>query len=496
MRTYFIELLSPLVGPAVAGVLVPSWFVMAGAAALVAAIVALRRARAAGDDTDAVLGACAVAYVAALGAGIAVPALYDVAGSVLAGRGFRLRWAGMVSWCGYLAGAAAVIIYLRRRGRSLSPARFADLVAPGLGLSMICARLGCFIAGCDYGQVTDSALAIRFPAGSPAHSAHVAAGWLPAYREASLPVHPTQLYEAALGLVLAIACVVVARTAWARRGEGRVFAALLAGYAVGRIAIESLRGDAGRGFVGPLSSAQLWSLIMLAALGGYVLYRLRSRSLAIAAAAALTITAGSGLAGAEEPRDEPTVAVGAYLTAAAPINRRAEQVPPLTGLSATATYLVSPGFRAGFDLDGLANKVASHGSLLAIAAIDLRRSGKLAVTSRVGVGTVLFNFRDPSFTDQVGLGGRAGVSIEYALGERWALAFRPLDLDLSTAAEIGPIFTIQSRVGLVYRHRAARAPAPAPARVPAPEPVPAPAPVPTPAPAPAPEQPINPYGPG
>jgi prolipoprotein diacylglyceryltransferase len=469
MRSVIVEQLGSVIGPGLAAMLVPTWFVMSGAAALVAALVVLRRARSAGEDTDAALGACAVAYVAALVAGIAAPMIYDVAKTALAGGGARLRWAGMVSWCGYLAGAVAVIVYLRRRA-TLSPARFADLVAPGIGLSMVCARLGCFLAGCDYGQVTDSALAIRFPAGSPAHSAHVAAGWLPAYRAESLPVHPTQLYEASLGLALALICLLVARTAWARRRDGRVFAVLLAGYAIGRIAVEALRGDAGRGFVGPLSSAQLWSAIMLAVLAAVALRGvLRGRGAIIAAAAvAVLALAIPATASAEENPDADRFTVGGFVTGAAPLNRRAGQVPPLTGLSATATIPQGDRLRIGADLDGLANDVATHGTLMAVAALELHRSGELSLSARAGVGAVLFNFRDPSFTDQVGVGARAGVAAYYDIGERWSLAIRPIEFDLSSAAAIGPVFTVQGRVGLIYRHPASTA---APTAAPRTEPV-------------------------
>src|SRR5690606_3880093 len=87
MRSVLVEWLTPALGP-LAGTLVPGWFAMVAMAGLLAALWTLRRARRAGEDTEAVLGACAAAYLAAVAAGIIVPALYYMVAGALAGRGF------------------------------------------------------------------------------------------------------------------------------------------------------------------------------------------------------------------------------------------------------------------------------------------------------------------------------------------------------------------------------------------------------------------------
>lgn len=483
MRRLLVEWLAPVLGRPAAEILVPGWFAMIAAAGLVAAVWIARRARRAGEDTDAALGACGAGYLAAVTAGVAVPALYALAGGLLRGDGFQLRWAGMVSWCGYLAGGAAVVLYLRRR-RTLSPLRFADLAAPALGLSLVCARLGCFLAGCDYGKVSSGLLAMRFPAHSPAWRAHVGAGWVPSWRAESLPVHPTQLYEAALGLALCVLCLIVARTAWARSQDGRVFAVMLVGYALGRIAIEALRGDAGRGFVGPLSSAQLFAAVALIAFAAACWRRgIRRAVPAVAMALLLAASPAAAQPGADpEPKPDPYAEpkpkpqpvpiqvapepagdagleagvpeVGAFLAASAPLNRRAGQVPALGGLALTATLPVSGALRAGVDLDSLANSVATHVSLLAMGTVRHAASEKLELSGRLGFGFTTVNFRDDSFTDQISTGLRAGLALDYALSPRWALSGRPVDLDLIGSPGLGgPILSWQVRVGLTYRHR-------------------------------------------
>ena len=112
---------------------------------------------------------------------------------------------------------------------------------------------------------------MRFPAGSPAWHDHIAAGLLSAERPASLPVHPTQLYEAALGAAIALLALAATRWRWLRRerrdsiGDGRIFLSAAAIYAIGRIAIEGVRGDSGRGIYLGLSSGQIFSILLIAA---------------------------------------------------------------------------------------------------------------------------------------------------------------------------------------------------------------------------------------
>jgi hypothetical protein len=150
----------------------------------------------------------------------------------------ELEIAGFGALFGLLVGHVA-----GARARRVSTARALDVLAPSIGLMIAVARLGCFFAGCDFGRPTSVPWALRYPVMTPAFRAQVDAGLLHASASQTLPVHPTQLYEACIGLVV---LVVTLRMRSPRRdGDRFVLAALL--YAVGRIVIDVFRGDLARG---------------------------------------------------------------------------------------------------------------------------------------------------------------------------------------------------------------------------------------------------------
>lgn len=166
---------------------------------------------------------------------------------------------GRAAYGGFLGGTLCAIVVLRRGGAEVRP--FLDRTVPLCGLSYGFVRVGCFLAGCDYGKPTASFLGIRFPVGSPAAVDHAALGWVARGKE-SLPVHATQLYEAALGVFAAgIASL------WLIKGkrDGRAFATFVVLYSVGRFFVEMLRGDGSRGMYGAVSTAQWVSIGLVVA---------------------------------------------------------------------------------------------------------------------------------------------------------------------------------------------------------------------------------------
>ncbi|WP_437572417.1 prolipoprotein diacylglyceryl transferase [Sorangium sp. So ce542] len=257
-------------------------------------------------------------YIAALLGGYVFEALRAAPEALARGAWGPVLHAGRAAYGGLLAGVAVAGLVLRRRGAPVLP--FLDRLVPGLGITYASVRTGCFLAGCDYGRVTAGALGVRFPAGSPAAADHVAAGWVP-LGAPSLPVHPTQLYEAALGLLAsAIAAL------WLARGhrDGRAFGTWLALYAAGRFFVELLRGDAGRGVYGGLSTAQLVSLALLLGLAAAVLRARRARGARGGAAAAPALMAlaavslAAGEAAAQPARSEPPPAAKPAAASSAP----------------------------------------------------------------------------------------------------------------------------------------------------------------------------------
>ncbi len=450
MRSILVDWLTRYIGDA-AALLVPGWFACIGVAWLLVSLLSLRAASRRGEDAAALASVLAIVYAAALAGGIALPALVSAAGALWSGHGLRLRWSGMVSYAGFACGAVALVLALRRG--ALRPARAADLLAAPLGIGLCIGRLGCFLAGCDYGQVSSLPWAVRFPDGTAAWRDHVRAGWISPQRAESLPVHPTQVYESLLGLALCAAAITVGRTAWARRGEGRVFAVVAGGYALGRIAIESARGDLGRGIFGPWSSAQIVCGAVLTALA-LIAWRGRRCVPATAATGAavllavMTITTGSARA---ERAPGPVYRVGGTLVGAAALNRRERQVPSLGGASLTGGV----GFGLlGVELDlvSVASDVAAHQSASIVLVVGGPVGDRFMASGRVGLGFNVVDFADPAFEDVGSRDARVGFELGFALSPHWWLIARPVEIDVIEARALGgPIWTYQIQVGVAYR---------------------------------------------
>lgn len=163
-------------------------------------------------------------------------------------------WAGGYVWYGgLLAAVPAALLFARHR--RMPAWRTLDLLAAPAALGLGIGRVGCFLAGCCYGAPTSSSLGVAFPVGSPAWRHQLAAGLIPPGAPASLPVHPTQLYEATIALLL-VALL------WTRgsppRREGEPVLLLMALYGIARICLETLRADErGLWFGSSVSTSQL-----------------------------------------------------------------------------------------------------------------------------------------------------------------------------------------------------------------------------------------------
>jgi phosphatidylglycerol:prolipoprotein diacylglycerol transferase len=117
--------------------------------------------------------------------------------------------------------------------------RLADSVAPGLGIGIATARIGCYLAGCCFGNETDLPWAVVFPFGSNAHLNQIVSGFLFFSRE-PLPAHPTQLYEFAAGLVGALVAVWLLHRRYA---DGTTFLVFIVWFSAFRWLNHYLRAD-------------------------------------------------------------------------------------------------------------------------------------------------------------------------------------------------------------------------------------------------------------
>ncbi len=235
---------------------------------LVAALVACwlyarRRAIAVGLDTSHIdLAVPLLFIVATLGAKfltLVSPDDGNIVGELYQTH-FRFRLFGLL-----FIGFPVLLIYCRL---AKVPFRgMLDVFALPAVLWLVILRVGCFMAGCCWGDLTypvaglvnisDPELgaqvqtlpwlagdwlitAVSFPIGSFAYQQHLLLGLIEPGAQSSLPVHPTQLYELVLLLGL-LACLHLFSKK--RHAPGAVALVTLAGYCTLRFFIEYLRAD-------------------------------------------------------------------------------------------------------------------------------------------------------------------------------------------------------------------------------------------------------------
>lgn len=189
-------------------------------------------------------------------AGLPYSALDAAVAGVIGGMaGAKLLWAlehhgeapvfelllsrGGMSWFGgFTGGILAGLVVMR--WKRLPIVAVLAAATPALAIGHAIGRVGCFLVGDDYGRPTQLPWAVAFPKGLP---------------PTIVPVHPTQLYEAAALLPLAWFLVRLRRRS---RSDGYVLGAYLSAAGIIRFLIEFIRIDVR--VVGILSVAHLASL--------------------------------------------------------------------------------------------------------------------------------------------------------------------------------------------------------------------------------------------
>lgn len=136
---------------------------------------------------------------------------------------FAVWHGGLVFYGGLIGATLAGILYARLKHIALW--KLADVLAPSIALGYVFGRIGCLLNGCCYGRECSLPWAIHFP---PGHETYPTG------------VHPTQIYDSLLNLVLYFGLAWLYRR---KKFDGQVFAAYLLCYAVTRSIVESFRGD-------------------------------------------------------------------------------------------------------------------------------------------------------------------------------------------------------------------------------------------------------------
>jgi len=171
-----------------------------------------------------------------------------------------------------VGGAALSATWLMSRGQAVL--QFADAAAPASALAYVIARLDCFTHGHCSGIPSDLPWAVTFVPHTQAFVTQAAEGLIAPDALHTLPVHPTQLYHALLGVAAFLVLLHMKTDV-----PGKRFAAAFIFYGVGRFVIEFFRGDAVPVF-GPLDVNHIASLLMLVA--GMWLWRFRVAFTAVA----------------------------------------------------------------------------------------------------------------------------------------------------------------------------------------------------------------------
>ena len=136
---------------------------------------------------------------------------------------FMIQHGGLVFYGGLIGAIVAGVIATHWKKMPLW--KTADTLAPSIALGSAIGRIGCLLNGCCYGRACDLPWAIRFPAD------HATGG---------TPVHPTEIYDALLNLLLYGFLDWLFRR---KKFDGQVFATYLLCYAVTRSIAEMFRGD-------------------------------------------------------------------------------------------------------------------------------------------------------------------------------------------------------------------------------------------------------------
>lgn len=158
-------------------------------------------------------------------------------------QAFGAVFGGAVYYGGIITAILVGYLYLRRSGPEREP--YHDLGAVSIPLFHGFGRIGCFLAGCCYGVPWSCGITYHYALGEEANG---------------VPRFPVQLAEAALNFLLFL---FLRRLFVKGKMKGKLMNLYLIIYPIYRFLLEYLRGDVYRGFVGPFSTSQFVSLLLI-----------------------------------------------------------------------------------------------------------------------------------------------------------------------------------------------------------------------------------------
>ncbi len=173
---------------------------------------------------------------------------------------FKIWNGGLVFYGGFIGAVIAAFLFIQKKGLPLG--KTADIIAPAIALGHAIGRIGCFFAGCCYGQQCDLPWAVTFK--DPASLAPL-----------HIDLHPTQIYEAISNFILFFVLIAIDRK---KQIDGITFWFYIFLYGLLRAFIETFRGDPRGDFILTfLSVSQGIGISMSVAGFCMILYLLKSK---------------------------------------------------------------------------------------------------------------------------------------------------------------------------------------------------------------------------
>ena len=242
---------------------VHTYGVLVAIAFLAALWLAGRLAKQAGLDPDAVTNLGIYCALAAIAGAKIMMFIVEPPRSLAEIFSFSTLQAGGVFYGGLIAALGIAVWYLHKT--KLPALGTADVFAPGIALGHGIGRIGCFMAGCCWGEQCDRAWAVTFT--NPV--AHDLVG-VPL----NIPLHPTQLYEALAEFAIFAFLYQRVRKP---HPAGSIIAMYLLLYGAARFVVEFFRHhEQGNLWNGPLDTSQWISLLLLSTGAWYLVKHRRA----------------------------------------------------------------------------------------------------------------------------------------------------------------------------------------------------------------------------
>lgn len=167
---------------------------------------------------------------------------------------FFYFWQGGFVFYGGLIGAILLGITFAKM-RKVSPiSNWFDFFAPIISLGYALGRIGCLLAGCCYGTVCDLPWGIHFSS---------------LHEPTNVLRHPTQLYSTAMELIIVFILLTIERYRNSKKifsvfnQSGNLFFLWLCLHGIGRLIVESFRGDFRGEYLMHLSVSSWFSLVII-----------------------------------------------------------------------------------------------------------------------------------------------------------------------------------------------------------------------------------------